>query len=300
MPQATKKPPKGKAVAKLEETQAQLPAFMKEDAGRGTENISREDMEVPRLKLIQALSPELQEYNDLRAGQFFHTASEDILDGPVLIVPIFFDRRYILWNPRDSGGGILARADDGIHWNPADTTFTIKLDKKDGGQTVKWRTANTVRQSGLAEWGSMNPGDVNSSPAATLMLNFVIGFPEMPDLLPAVLTFQRSGVRIGRKFATRLKTNRAPIFGQQFTLDSFMDKNRVGQDFHNLLLKGAGFLKDEQLYKAYSDINAGYTEAGLQIKDIETLQGEGQGDDNEPDEEEAEKEEKRTTGRARY
>ena len=59
-------------VAITEETRLPdaIPDFMKEDIGsrQGTENFGAEDMETPRLKLIQALSPELQEYSDLRAG----------------------------------------------------------------------------------------------------------------------------------------------------------------------------------------------------------------------------------------
>lgn len=298
-PPAPVKSAKGQAIATQKESA--VPAFMQQDVGRGTENIGRDDMEVPRLKLIQALSKELQEYNDLRAGQFFHTASEAMVDGPLIIVPIFFDRRFILWNPRDSGGGILARADDGVNWQPR-AEFTVKLDKKDGGKTVKWSTEDgTVRASGLADWGSMNPDDPNSSPAATLMLNFVVGFPERPDLLPATLTFQRSAIRIGRKFATRLKTNsgRAPIFGQRFTLESFIDKNRAGQEFHNFLLKGAGFLEDAEQYELYKSMNQGFTEAGLQIKDIEGLQDDASGD-NEPDTEEDVEARDKAKGRPKY
>lgn len=264
-----------------------LPDFMRQDLGAGHGNIGREDMEVPRLKLMQGLSPELNEFNKLRPGMFFHTAAEHIFEGPFLAVPIYMDKRFILWRPRDSGGGILARADDGIHWAPADTEFEVKLDKKDGGVNVKWRTAKTVKQSGLAEWGSMNPQDTNSPPAATLMYNFVLGFPEHPDLLPAVLTFQRSSIKYGRRLITKIKTQQAPIFGLQFEFSSISDTNSSNQPFHNIQVKGAGKVQDQDLYRAYRDLNQSFAQAGLSVKDLETIQDEEAGDAAEDDEKDA-------------
>jgi hypothetical protein len=250
----------------------QLPDYMRQDIGKGAENIGSEDLEIPRLKLIQALSPELETYDELRAGNFFHSAAEFIFDEPFLGVVLYTDRRYILWNPRDSGGGILARADDGIHWQPANAKFTVKLDKKDGGEAVTWVTAPTVQQSGLANWGSMNPKDPNSAPAATLMYNFILAFPEHLDLMPAVLTFQRSAVRNGRRLNTKLKTSRAPIFGMLFRFTPTDDVNRSGQKFFNVQAAGAGFLQDQKLYQAYKEQHEGFRAAGLKIKDLEGLQ----------------------------
>ena len=248
-----------------------MPAFMREDAGAGKDAIDQSDMEMPRLKLMQGLSKELEVYNDLRPGHFFHTAAEEIFDKPFLAVPIFFDRRYILWRPRDSGGGILARADDGVHWSPSSGEFEVQLDKKDGGGKVIWVLAPTVAQSGLANWGTMDPSDPNSPPAATLMYNYLLAFPEHPELMPAVFTFQRSGIKQGKRFNTKLKTTRTPLFGLKFLFTPFQDTNGRGQDFWNVDVKGAGVVEDEALYRQYKDMHEGVKGAGLRIKDIETL-----------------------------
>jgi len=257
--------------------QAQLPDFMREDLGKGMENIGQEDLEVPRLKLIQALSPEVETYNELRPGNFFHVSAEKIFTDPIRVVPIYADKRFMLWNPRDAGGGILARADDGVHWNPPNVEFSVKLDK---GPQVIWRTAKTVAQSKLADWGSSNPGDPQSQPAATLMFNYLLGFPDYPDLMPAVLTFQRSSVRVGRRFNTKLKTIRAPLYGTMFELRSTNDRNKAGKEYKNLSLTGAGFVTDKDLYERYRDLNAQFAEMGLAIKDLEGLQDEGVGDND--------------------
>lgn len=273
-----------KSTAVARKNDDQLPAFMRDDVGRGTENLDRDDMEIPRLKLMQGLSPELQEYDQLRPGMFWHTASEHSFGSTFRAVPVFIEKRFMLWNPREAGGGILARADDGVHWSPANTEFTVKLDKKDGGATVKWRTADTVVQSGLANWGSMNPDDSNSPPAATLMYNYLLAFPDNPDLDHAVLTFQRSSVKFGRRFNTKLRTIRAPIFGLIFEFSSFQDTNRSGQDFYNVNVRGDGRVQDEKLYNELRDLNQSLSERGLNIRDVESMQDDAEGDNEDEDE----------------
>jgi hypothetical protein len=251
---------------------AEMPAFMRQDVDLGKENIGREDMDMPRLKLIQGTSKELQLYDELKAGHFFHSAAEMIFDESFRVVPIYFDRQYILWRPLEAGGGIIARATDGIHWQPAAGEAKTRLDKKDGGHEVTWKWKGTVEASGLANWGTMNPNDPNSPPAATLMYNFLLAFPDHPDLMPAVLTFQRSSIKIGRKFNTKLKTVRTPLFGSVFTLSSYDDHNNANQDFKNINITGAGMVTDAALYDMYKNLHLAVTNTGLNIKDVDSMQ----------------------------
>lgn len=262
---------------------ANLPDYMRNDANLGKENISREDMEVPRLKLMQGTSKELEAYSDLKPGHFFHPSAEHIFEGEFIGVPIFMDRQFILWRPRDAGGGILARAPDGVHWNPPDVTFTTRLDKKDGGAEVEWTTAKTVQQSGLAEWGTQDPNDPNSPPAATLMYTFLLAFPEHPDLIPAAFTFQRSSIKMGRKLNTKLKTVRTPLFGTAFKFFAVGDQNKKGERFFNVDTAGAGLVGVDvgtpDMYEMYKQMHMQLRERGLQVKDLEGLQGEGEDND---------------------
>src|SRR5262252_1070740 len=147
---------------KIATTQSQLPAHMRGLAGQGTERIGSADVEIPRIKLLQALSPEVQEGGQ-RQGSFWHNLVEENLGNQVSIVIVYVDQSFILWRPRKQGGGILARALDGIHWVPPDASFDIEINN----QKITWKTAATVAKSGLAEWGSENPHDPKSPPAAT-------------------------------------------------------------------------------------------------------------------------------------
>src|SRR5690348_5043008 len=100
-----------------------LPAFVQEHARLGT----LDELEIPRLKLLQASSPELTEYDNAKEGEFWHSLMHESFGPMVRICPIYIDWHFIMWRPREAGGGILARADDGKHWTPADTEFTVTL-----------------------------------------------------------------------------------------------------------------------------------------------------------------------------
>ena len=259
------------AVKKENPLADQMPDFMREDIGKGTEAVSASSVETPRLKLIQKISPELDVYNDLRAGEFFHTILEKSLGTEVRICPIYTDERYILWRPQEDGGGILARADDGVHWNPPDATFQVKL--KDG-TGVRWTTRRTVAASGLDRWGSSNPANPDSPPAATKMFSIVCSFPDMPDLPPAVVTLQRSSVTVGKKFMGKLKITRAPSFGLIFTMSAVNETNKAGQGFLNYQFIGDGKVQDETFYRSNREYYELFKAQGVQIRDMDSLQTE--------------------------
>lgn len=268
----------------------QLPDYMRKYADQGKEAIGRDDVETPRLKLMQGTSKELNAYDDLRPGDFFHTAGEVIFKAaePFRTVLLYLDRRYILWRPLEDGGGILARADDGVHWSPAQGSFDVTLDRKDGGAKVNWKVAPTVQQSGLANWGTMDPNNPNSPPAATLMYNFVLAFPDMPDLMPAVFTFQRSAVKRAKRLNAKIKSSRGPLFGNYWQFSSELDHNSSGQEFHNVSVISDGFVEESEI-AMYAAMHESFKNIGLQVKDLADLQGEdeevpgGDANDNQVD-----------------
>lgn len=274
--------PKTKEVTTKEENAVatHVPDFMKEDGGLGTENLDTNDLEIPRLILLQSLSPQVTE-GDEKAGSFFHTILEESLVGknePLRIVPLYAEIRYMLWKPRWEGGGILARAELGEdgdhHWNPANTKFTVKP-SKDRPDTVVWETTDTVRSSGLDQFGSSNPSDPNSQPAAVKMHNFVVVLPDFPELGPMVYTFQRGTSKTGANFATKVKfADGAPSFGQIFEMKSKLDNSGQG-DYYGLSLTRSGYVTDHEQYKSYKKLYENFKSMGVKIKDEEGAQDDG-------------------------
>jgi hypothetical protein len=248
-----------------------LPEWMRGEAGRGLEQITAADVEVPRIKLLQALSPELKAHDDLRAGMWYHTVADQGLGRKLTVIPVYIDQSFILWRPRKSGGGILARAMDGIHWTPANVEFKVKLDN---GGDATWKTAHTVSKSGLAEWGSTDPKDPSSPPAATRMYNIAVVILDAPQLSPAVVTMQRASIKVARKFLAKLRlaTATMPLFGLMLELGAEEAKNAQGQDYMAPTWSMAGLVRDQKTYEVCRSLYERFHNLGLQIRDVEKAQ----------------------------
>jgi len=246
----------------------QLPEFVQGYAGLGGLGVN--DQEMPRLKLLQAASPELAKFNKAKPGEFWHSLINDTLGSTVRICPIYIDWRFILWRPREAGGGILARADDGKHWEPADTEFTVKLKS---GHEVKWRTADTVAASGLHKRGSYNPSDPKSPSAASRLYSIVCSFPDLQDLAPAVVVLHGAAIKVATKLIDQLKVLRAPSFGAVFEMTSSKEKSKAGE-FYNCVFELVGPVEERAFYEQNFAQYRFFMKHGLKVKDLESAQEE--------------------------
>jgi hypothetical protein len=94
------------ALAFLGEQNEALPAFLAEaqDRGLGNENVNADDQQIPRLNLLQALSPQLEEIDAAKAG-LFHNSVTNELYTDVAVINLFYKKEYTIWRKRKKGGG---------------------------------------------------------------------------------------------------------------------------------------------------------------------------------------------------
>ncbi len=243
-----------------------VPDFMKGMAGQGVENMSGADVETPRLLLLQATSPQVEDYENARAGLFWHNMTNEPMGKSLEVVISYVDKRAILWRPRPpiDTGGILARSEDCINWNPPNAEFKVKIDKS--GKEVIWRTKRGVVSSGLLDWGTFDPSDPNSQPAATLMYNFVLSFPQFPDTPPAVFSFQRSTSKVAKKLMGRLKMLSVPTFGMKFMFESFTEENN-GQKYQSLRVTPNGYVENQDDFSRYKALYDAMKVTGLKMSE---------------------------------
>lgn len=243
---------------------AQIPDWMKDKAGLGTEALSGNAFSPPRLKMSQALSPELETMAGLKAGNFFNSMSEMVYGEKVEIIPCFMTESYLLFAPRVPGttGGLLARADDGVHWNIPHGKFEITLNKK--GDKAIWTMAPTVGESGLANWGTSDPSDKNSPPAATHSINVVCLVASDLDSGPMVFSFVRSALKSGKKFASSLKMSRVPAFGRLFEISALKVEGPAGP-YYEPRTKAIGFVQDHKVYDLAKEVYEMSSERGVVV-----------------------------------
>ena len=220
-----------------------MPAHLQQYAKAKIGNIDSTDRIIPRIKLIQAISPELQDFQDAKAGQFWHTVAQENLGPSLKAIPIIIRKSYVLWAPRNDDRGILARAMDGIHWDPADAEFTVK--PKGSPNTVTYRTAKTVAESGLDQFGTSIPGDNNSAPAASLTYNMLWFLVDFPELSPSVIINTRSSVKPMQQLLSRIDSKPVAHYAQIYSISSVQQKGAEGPYF-NFAYAGAGFADEDQ------------------------------------------------------
>ena len=91
-----------------------LSSLLEEEAGAGLENFNTEDMQIPFIRILQALSPQLNKQDSLyikgaEQGDIFNTVSQQVYkaDEGVIVVPCFFEKKFLEFALRSSGGGFI-------------------------------------------------------------------------------------------------------------------------------------------------------------------------------------------------
>lgn len=171
----------------------------------GMENMDKEDFKTPRIILLQALNPEIKTFQGVAfPGNFWHTGMNVNLGESFDFVPALASKRVILWRPRsDNEGGILAFSKDGKTWaTGGNQEFRVRL--KNVKEPVVWNTGKDVISSRLAEFGTSNPEDPQSAPAATVVYEYLCYLINRPELSPCVLGVSKTGLPNGKSFNTSL------------------------------------------------------------------------------------------------
>lgn len=103
---------------------AQLPAGIDmedllKDSGAGVSGMGMDDVAVPYLYILQQMSPQVDPDNDAyvegaKPGMFYNNVNEEIYEGRengIIVIPCAYERKYVEWVDRDSGGGYVADHD---------------------------------------------------------------------------------------------------------------------------------------------------------------------------------------------
>jgi hypothetical protein len=246
-----------------------VPEYLRNKANKGVVGFRPEDLIIPRLDLMQDISPAVQE-GEFRAGEFVHNVLEESFGKEVEVVIVLARKQYTLWRPRHDGdGGILARADDGVHWSPPDAQFEVQP-HKGMKKKVIWRTAKTVEASKLSQWGSSDPDDPDSPPAANEMAVFVAIPVKRQSIGPVVFTLQRGSLTVGKKMIQRLMLSDVPMTGQIYRVSSERTTNASGDGFWTYKFTAAGFAPEE-LYAKAEAMQSRLLKMGFDIKGEDEL-----------------------------
>jgi len=104
------KKPESTAVAnQVNGVQEVMPEWLQK-GNAGSEDVGAKDMILPRVDVIQALSPQIKKSDPAfiegaEQGKIFNTVTGEIYGDSVMFVPVMFKKEYVVWKLRKAGGG---------------------------------------------------------------------------------------------------------------------------------------------------------------------------------------------------
>lgn len=187
----------------------------------GFEDEEAGDIIVPRIKVIQSLSPERRD-GTADEGDIINSLTKEKYNGHVFI-PVFKFNNNIDWIDRADGGGIRCIARDGKIGETSDgqRTFCAQCRRNEFDNTKKGREA---------------------LPKCTKYINF-FGFFE-GERMPIILSFAKTNFNEGKKLYSLAKVTMQNMWNHGYTLESKrMAKN--GNEWFIIAVTPAGKTNDE-------------------------------------------------------
>lgn len=197
------------------EKQQQLMAnsAFEEFAGAGFENQDAADYSIPFLHILQALSPILQERDDLKTGMIINTVTGEAFPQKtgLAFVPSTTKHEFVEFRPRDSGGGFVGAYDvnDPVVKAAKDASTDFgKYSTPEGNELIET----------FAVYG--------------------IAITDEGEVMQAVIGFTSSKIKKYKAWMTKAKTIQiqladgrripAPLFSHRYRLKTVVEKNPKG------------------------------------------------------------------------
>jgi hypothetical protein len=222
------------------------PAWMDVNSARGNEGVKVEDMTVPRLSIIQDLSPQHKkgkaEYIEgATPKMIFNTVTNELYGEHIYIVPVLFRKEYVVWKDINAGGGFK-----GAYPSMEEAIAAREeLDDRDQCEIV-----DTAQHFVLILDGATTMDD--------------------PVFTTAVISMSKSQMKVSRRFNSMIQTQGGDRWSRVYRFTVVDDQNSSGQEFYNWMPHQMGYVS-EALFKAaeklYEDIRAG----ALDIKRDESV-----------------------------
>ena len=210
-----------------------MPAHVKQSAGRGNENVSSDSMTIPRIKLLQKMSPEVDKHHanfieGADPGDFLNSLTNENYGSDLYTISVTFKDDHVVWKKREAGGGFL-----GTYRSAAEAETAIK------------------------EQDKPDEYDIVQTHSHVLLLKD----PKTGVLsMPVIMDFASSKLRVSRSWNSQINIKGGDRFSCLWKLSAVATQNRSGQQFMNLDVSFEGWAQDadyklaEEFYEKMKDV----------------------------------------------
>ena len=210
----------------------EIPDFMKQ-GNRGAENVGTDDMIIPRIELIQALSPVRKKsdpaYIDgAEEGMLYNNVTRTLYGTEVTVVPVYYTKQFLVWKDRKAGGG----GSNGFR----------------GAFATKELADRAIAE--LAE---------EALEVSDTAQHFVL-VRNGDDWQEAVISMAKSKVKVSKRWNSLMRLSNTDSFSRAYKLSATTETNARNESYFNFNVAALGFVNKE-LYeraeKLYETIRSG-------------------------------------------
>lgn len=207
----------------------ETPSYIAQNTARGSEEVRSSDMVLPRLEIVQALSPIKETNEEAKEGLLFNSVTQEVIGDVAYFVPVYYRMEFLVWKDQKKGGGFFG-------------SFNSR-------QAAEARVQEAVS-------AGENPDDLEivDTPVQYGIRITPSGFSEQ-----IVISMAKTKAKVSRKWNAMIQIAGGDRFSRVYKLSSFRDENSKGQKFYNFTVQPAGFAPEkvyreaERLYEVFKN-----------------------------------------------
>lgn len=185
-------------------------------AGEGWGELDQDDFQIPRIKQLQSLSPEVEEGGDeqvegARPGMFINSVTKEVTKSLNFVI-VRREHVFVEWIPQDAGGGFV-----GVHAKGDPVVVEAKANAVD-------RNLKTAEGNDLIDTQELYIGILDE--AGEEIVDFAI--------MGLTSTKQAPYRRLMTRNRRVKGSNRIPLAAFPVTMNSVKAKNKAGQPYFNV------------------------------------------------------------------
>lgn len=251
MSQAKKKGEVAVVVKTAIVVQDDVPDYIKQGAQRGSENVTTNDIAIPRLEVIQGLSPAVKRgdpgyIQGAQVGTFINSVSKELYGEEVFIVPIYYTKQYLVWKMRKRADGTPVEGN--------------------GGFFGAFNTEQEANERCDREGGTAKDIEVIDTPQHFCLLVRADGTAE-----EIMISMPKTKAKVSRQWNSMIRMADGDRFSRAYKMKTVLEKNPKG-DFYNFEVALAGFPSRDiyaQAEKTYTVIAAGDRRVVMDVSDFD-------------------------------
>lgn len=229
---------------------AAQPDYIKQGTGRGSEEVKSSDMVLPRLEIVQALSPIKETDPDAREGHLFNSVTQEVIGDHAYFVPVYYRMEYLVWKDQDQGGGFF-------------------------GSFPTLEQAEERKNAEIRNGENPEYLEIVDTP-----VHYGLRITPEGEKEQIVISMAKTKSKVSRKWNAMIQIAGGDRFSRVYKISAFTDENKKGQKFKNFVVQPAGFPPKavyEEAERLYSSFRLGEVvvdhASAAPVKDAESARG---------------------------